>query len=332
MRPHSTLSPATQKRTALRLETLADRVVPAVIDLTTVGAVGSVGGVFFMQYDASGTTTADVDPFLAVQAGENSKSEKGYNTDGSTQFNTISARALPVTELPVVDNGGVPYREILLDVNETQASPLISLDELNLYVSNSSTLTGFKKEKLGGVAPVYRLDAGGDSRVVLDDRLNASGYGDMRVMVPDSVLSGGAYVYLYCNFGKANAVNDGAEEWAVHLPPPPPPPPPPPSGSITGLVFSDSVIQNDQKDDGEDVLPDRLVFLDTDFDGLFDPGEVNVTSDANGQYTFTGLSAGTYMVWVEVFGTESTHGYQIDLAENATEPRDIAIVPFGGGT
>ena len=49
-------------------------------------------------------------------------------------------------------------------------------------------------------------------------------------------------------------------------------------------------------DVGEPGLPDWTVFLDVNQNGQLDPGESSTTTDANGQYAFTGLAPGTYRV------------------------------------
>src|SRR5947208_9080726 len=84
-------------------------------------------------------------------------------------------------------------------------------------------------------------------------------------------------------------------------PPPPPasPPPPAPTGAtIAGLVYDDANGNCSQEDD-EGTLAGRVVYLDANGNGLLDAGEVNVTTDSDGHYSFTGLTGGaTYTVRV----------------------------------
>ena len=80
--------------------------------------------------------------------------------------------------------------------------------------------------------------------------------------------------------------------WVVDVTPPPPPPP---SGSIAGNVFNDADADR-VKDVGETNLSGWKVFIDADKDGVLDAGEKTATSDASGNYKFTGLAAGTYRV------------------------------------
>lgn len=65
--------------------------------------------------------------------------------------------------------------------------------------------------------------------------------------------------------------------------------------SISGQVFND-VFGNGAKDTGDAGLAGRVVYLDTDADGMLDSGETTATTDANGFYTFPSLGPGTYRV------------------------------------
>src|SRR5439155_19927276 len=115
-------------------------------------------------------------------------------------------RSIHRSELPTVTANGVVYRVILLGVNQTQGNPLISLDELRLYVSDSSTVSGYNSttHQLGGLTAAYDM---GDNWVKLNSSLShGNGSGDMLMFVPDSLLASPTgnpdpYVYLYSKFG-----------------------------------------------------------------------------------------------------------------------------------
>ena len=97
---------------------------------------------------------------------------------------------------------------------------MLSLDELRVYVGGAGNLKGYANGTLANMAPVYDLDAGGDSWVKLNARLNTgSGSGDMLFYVRNDVLGGaGNFLYLYSKFGAqggAYAANGGFEEWAA---------------------------------------------------------------------------------------------------------------------
>jgi uncharacterized protein (DUF2141 family) len=68
-------------------------------------------------------------------------------------------------------------------------------------------------------------------------------------------------------------------------------------GSIAGNVFND-LNGNYAKGAGENGLAGRTVWLDTDNDGVKDAAEVATTTDAQGNYKFENLNAGTYNVRV----------------------------------
>ena len=87
---------------------------------------------------------------------------------------------------------------------------------------------------------IYDLDAGEDSYVLLNYKLNhGSGSGDMFAYVPDDLFVGGSYVYLYSMFGVNNANTADFEEWSIRLAggdtPPTPPPVPVPGAVVLGM-------------------------------------------------------------------------------------------------
>src|SRR5439155_21409566 len=138
--------------------------------------------------------------FLRVQgASAKGVTQQGYNTDArplqydentSPQF----TRALKASEVPTVNIGGVTYKEFLLDINQKSSQPLLSLDQVRLYVGSAGNLHEYDPaaKTLAGLTPVYDLDGGGDGWVKLDYRLNpGSGGGDMLMYVPAAAFAGG---------------------------------------------------------------------------------------------------------------------------------------------
>ncbi|HQY88575.1 MAG TPA: SdrD B-like domain-containing protein, partial [Tepidisphaeraceae bacterium] len=65
--------------------------------------------------------------------------------------------------------------------------------------------------------------------------------------------------------------------------------------SIGGTVWKDTD-HDGAIDSGETVIQSRVVYLDTDNDGTLDSGESQTTSNSSGNYSFSGLAAGTYRV------------------------------------
>lgn len=331
-------------RPALRVETLDDRTVPAAIDLTGHGAIGSAGGTFFTQYDARLSDPSHLRTFAQLDGPLlRASTVQGYNTDARpTQFNANASpgltRSLSRNDIPAVTVGGVVYREFVLDAGQLNLlQPRVSLDQLRLYVGTAGNLHGYNAadKTLGGLAPVYDLDAGGDTWVVLDLGLTAAvGGADMRIYVPDAVLAGGDFVYLYSKFGEHLAPVGAAEKWSTFVgqspaPPaftPPSPPPPPPAGAgIAGMVYGDAN-GNCQPEDDEVGLANRVVYLDADGDGQLGAGEASRTTDAEGRYSFAGLASGTtYTVRVVTGSGEFALSSNVTPGDGQTFTLDIGL-------
>ncbi|UCD40766.1 MAG: hypothetical protein JSV69_09185, partial [Chloroflexota bacterium] len=98
---------------------------------TTFGSAGS--GVF--------------DSFVRLQ-GNNKKTEvqKGYNTDGAREWDTKAGaftHSILLSEIPTIEVGGVLYWEFFADINDSDSTPRISLDDLELYLTLIPNLTGY---------------------------------------------------------------------------------------------------------------------------------------------------------------------------------------------
>ena len=74
-----------------------------------------------------------------------------------------------------------------------------------------------------------------------------------------------------------------------------------PTGQMHGVVFLDPNL-NGAQDAGEPGLSSRQVFLDLNHNGVPDPGEPSTRTNANGAYTFSGLTPGTYTVRQALLG------------------------------
>ncbi len=288
------------------LETLEDRFVPAMVDLTTRGAEGVLNDALFRQCDAQPTGTGVIRSFVRLQPPNGTVSvEQGYNTDArpvelDAHPNANFNRSLRLADVPRVVVNGVTYREFLLDINQQGTRPLLSLDELRVYVGGSPNLTGYNASlrQLAGLDPVYDLDAGGDNWVKLNYRLNSgSGSGDMFALVPDRLFPGGSadsYVYLYSKFGLQYGANAGFEEWAVRTGTGISVPTPPAPSSLSGYVYEDNN-DNGLREAGELGIAGVIIQLQ----GVDDLGSTVVlttTTDANGFYRFANLRPGTYSI------------------------------------
>jgi hypothetical protein len=227
--------------TATRLLTVAFAAlavaVPAqasIVDLTTAGSSGMIGDAFFQQIDDQSTGTGVIDPFVRIQA---NGTESGFNTDlrpltgdladvnSSAQYTkSILVSEFAVREAP----NGVASLRFLLDINQTNANPQLSLDEMMVFVANRGDI-GTMSDLMSEGTLLYDMDATEDSHVLMDYSLNpGSGGGDMFAFVKASLFAGHGdkYLYLYSRFGDTVRSNDGFEEWARLGGPSDPPPPP----------------------------------------------------------------------------------------------------------
>jgi hypothetical protein len=274
--------------------------------LTFRGAEGTANGAIFDQSDAHPTGSGVIQSFVRIQG---TGVEQGYNTDArplqlDENKSPTFTRSLSLGNVPVVTVNNVNYREFLLDINQKASSPLLSLDELRLYVGNAGNLTGYNAgaKTLAGLPAVYDMDGAGDVTVKMNYLLNpGSGGGDVTVLIPDSAFasaSANSFVYLYSKFGATWGANSGFEEWAVRScgcvtspVPPPQPPPPTQSGtaSLSGMVVLDSN-GNHTIDSSDTGMPGMEVDL-LDANGLVIG---TTTTAADGTFSFSGLAPGTY--------------------------------------
>ena len=199
------------------------------LDLTELGVGGWIDDAYFLQIDHSSTGTGVIESFVRMQG---KGFENGYNTDGTPEFDTkggLWTHSLQLGDVPIVELGGINYREFLLDINQAKnVNPsLLSLDTIEIYLDGVGN-NDIYADGLGTL--VYDMDAGPDQWILLDYALNAgSGSGDMFAYIPDSVFGDAdaeEYVYLYSEFGGSgnefypiagNLANAGFEEWAVRM-------------------------------------------------------------------------------------------------------------------
>ena len=200
----------------LALATAPTSHATSVLNLTSYGSSGMINGAKFQQFSPGATGTGLIDSFVRIQ---NVGTEKGYNTDGALQYNTMGGaftHSIHVSDAAQVTISGVSYREFLLDINQISCPPgnYLSLDALEVYTASAGNLTGYPN--LG--SKVYSLDSAFvDNSVKMDYNLNAgSGQGDVLFYLPSTLFADASkYLYLYSQFGVLNAANDGFEEWAV---------------------------------------------------------------------------------------------------------------------
>lgn len=190
-------------------------------DLTTVGSSCTINGALYEQMDQQPTGS---DQIAFVRMATNQAVEQGYNTSfRPVQFNEITdlthTHDLLVSDVPIVNIGGVDYLQFGLDINQTGSNSLLSLDMLQVFGSNTGMQTGYNSTlgTLGSTTKVYDMDGLlVDNWAKMDYRLNSgSGSGDIWFYLPESLISSYEYVYLYSKFGVNIGNNDGYEEWFV---------------------------------------------------------------------------------------------------------------------
>jgi hypothetical protein len=226
------------------------------LNLTTTGATGTttaaVGGSFtVVQISPQSTGTGVIDPFVRIQRNND---EEGYNTSAGTPMDTKPpegfTRALQLSEIPIVNLGGVNYRQFLLDINESSGSDneLLKLDQIQIFMSANQAPDGLTSS---GAPPaltfpagteIFKMSAVGNADLILlDYSLNAgSGSGDMFLYVNSALFVGGPFVTMYSHFGHPPPndgwdSSDGFEEWAVLKADNPPTVPEPTSLLLVGL-------------------------------------------------------------------------------------------------
>lgn len=203
-----------------------------VINVISGSSTADHNGAIYAQTDYQPAGTGVFNTFLRTEAKGN---EKGYNTDGQVEFDTMSdphTHAIPVTDVPVITINDVAYREFLLDINESQggAKRLLSLNRLELYLTSDPMIRGFDPttgpgDGFGSKANlVYSLDGGanGNGTVELDSSIvkGGSGKADMYLYVRDSLFTAAYdgsnnYVVLFNQFGNPNQSDAGFEEWGL---------------------------------------------------------------------------------------------------------------------
>ena len=194
------------------------------IDLTG-GGMADVNGGILLTVDQASTGTGVIDSFVRLST--NDPCAQGYNTsDRPLEYDENSSpqftRDLMLADVPVVVIDGIAYYEFLLDINQLNASPLLSLEAIEIWQSNTASLTDFLPGSgfagVGDDVLAWSMDGAGDVYATLDYSLNAgSGSGDLFLFAPTSLFSARSYVYLFSRFGDHLLDNDCFEQWAVRV-------------------------------------------------------------------------------------------------------------------
>jgi SdrD B-like domain len=319
----------------LNLEALDERLAPAVLNLTSHGAQGTLAGALFRQLDAGASGSDPTNTFSSMQQGLLRSlffPEQGYNTDARpVQFDENSNaqvnHSLTLGQVPIVTVNGTAYREFLLTVNEPSFLPLISLDEVRVFLGGVGNLSGYNAttKKLAGLTAAFDLDAGGNNSVRLNDNLNRS-TADMAMLIPDAVFAGASantFVYLYSKLSAPLATGfPGPEEWSVRVPQVQ-------TASLTGFIFVDAN-RNGVFDPGESPQAGVTVTLQG-FDSQGNAVSLQTTTDANGMFSFSNVPAGNYTL-----AEQPPFGYASEFAAAGNDggdasPGQVANINLGAG-
>jgi uncharacterized repeat protein (TIGR01451 family) len=188
--------------------------------------------------ESSGTGLFD--PFVRLQG---SPTEKGYNTDGTVEFQTKTGKwthAILASAIPVVDcdgvAGGATCWELFVDINEGNNAKHISLTDVEIYFATgpagnpppASLLTGYPfTSPPAGITVTKEYDF--DGEIKINDVNQGSGRGDLQYLVPttDHPFTASTYFVLYSEWGSPDAApggdtynsEGGFEEWKVRKAP-----------------------------------------------------------------------------------------------------------------
>jgi uncharacterized repeat protein (TIGR01451 family) len=180
------------------------------------------------QNQASGTGLFD--PFVRLQG---SPTEKGYNTNGAVAFDTkpgqwthaILANAIPLVDCDGSGPGTATCWELFVDINEGNNAKHISLNEVEIWFTDSATLVGYVDPSgfpAGTATQVYDFTGA----ILINDVNQGSGRGDLRYLIPIADITppwtSTTWFVLYSKWGTTSATYNsegGFEEWKVRKAP-----------------------------------------------------------------------------------------------------------------
>lgn len=198
--------------------------------------------------DNQASGTGLFDPFVRLQG---APTEKGYNTDGAVEFDTKTGtwtHAIKVNAIPIVDcdgtgSGTATCWELFVDINDSNNAKRISLNVVEIWFTDSATLTGYVDPTGFPAGATKEYEFNGD--ILINDVNQGSGRGDLRYLVPTEghTWDANTYFVLYSkwgttagtagNFGTGGYSSEGGfEEWKVRKTP---------NVSIVKMADADSV-------------------------------------------------------------------------------------------
>ncbi len=197
-------------------------------DLTHPNTSVNIDGAVFATIDTQPTGSGVIHSFVRIGAASKDIVQ-GYNTDGrGLQFDENNSatftRHQNLSDMKVVTKDNIQYYQFLLDINQRSSEPLLTLNEVEIWLGDAPDLLGYSPNRSGGgtgfgahASFVYDIDELNDNAIDLNYNLNSgSGSGDMWAYIPKDRFHGpNNYVYLYSKFGIPHPNNDGYEEWSA---------------------------------------------------------------------------------------------------------------------
>lgn len=176
--------------------------------------------------------TGIFDPFVRLQG---SPTEAGYNTDGTVEFATKTGKwtkAILASAIPVVDCegdlAGTDCWELFVDINESNTAKYVSLNEVEVWLTQDSELSGYPANFLTDATKVYDFSGA----ILIHDVNQGSGRGDLRYLIPVQEFASGDFFVLYSQWGTGGGTSGdtapdgktwgsegGFEEWKVRKAP-----------------------------------------------------------------------------------------------------------------
>jgi hypothetical protein len=193
--------------------------------LCTTGFTGTIvqGGTTYYQFAGALWSTNAIQPggsilsFVRIED-LNSDFVSGMNTSGTlTQDeNPTFTHDLATSSVPFVNVAGVDYYEFLLDINQHNSNPLLSLGRLEVCSSPTGNQSIAATATTCAGNNFYSMDASEQNNVQLNYSFQSGlGQADLFVYIPVPA-NPAAFIYLYSDFGIPPPLNnDGPEEWAV---------------------------------------------------------------------------------------------------------------------
>ncbi len=186
------------------LESLESRVVMSVVDLTTIGSSGTIGGAVYRQGLTSPEASGSLHSFVQIKR---DVTEYGYNTDarpyldptlifGGTEYGRGFNHALRLSSVPIVSIGGHAYLQFSLVVDQKHSAPLLSLDEVQVSLASSGHVQGYTSDGTyhGQASLIYDMHGNSNTWVKLDGNLpSGRDHADMYLDIPLADLPASAF-------------------------------------------------------------------------------------------------------------------------------------------